>query len=335
MSCIQGKAGTGKSFVLNALRELYENSGYVVRGLAPTNEVVKSLEKDGFKKAQSLHRLLFINKHNRSKLGRKEVWIVDESSMVGNKVFQEILKLAWINNNQLILVGDNRQLSPIERGGLFGVFCERYNASNLSGVQRQEKEWSRDVTTKLSQGKTSDAINQLVEKKAIYWSDSRDESMISLVKKWFVDQKMFSTQTSFILEHRNHYANILNEMIHQVRKDNNEINKEEFECETFLGRCRLSEGDRVQFRGNKSDLKITNGLLGTLIKANKSKFTVKTDLGEMVEFNPQKFCKYQLGYAGTYHRSQGKTVDRSYVMHSPWINQNLFYVGLTRHRKNV
>lgn len=332
--CIQGAAGTGKSFLIQALRESYENSGFDVRGLSPTNEVSKDMRNNGFAKASTLHH--FIYKTNNSKSDpKKELWIIDEASMVENKILQEILKLAWKNNNQVVLVGDYNQLPSVGRGGLFKFLCEKFGCAELSDIQRQEQDWSKEVSVKLSKRETGKAIDQLVSNKAIFWSDTKEESMIALLKRWQTDRVKNPNQTSFILEHRNSYVTVLNNLIHEIRRNKGEIGKEEFACESCHGRILISSGDRIQFRATDTEKGIVNGNIGFLKKIGKDSFTVMLDDGKEVSFNPQKFSGFQLGYAGTYFKSQGKTVDRAYVMHSPLINQNLAYVGLTRHRKDV
>ena len=40
---------------------------------------------------------------------------------------------------KLILVGDDRQLSSIDRGGMFAVLKDRHGAAALSEVRRQHK----------------------------------------------------------------------------------------------------------------------------------------------------------------------------------------------------
>ena len=74
---------------------------------------------------------------------------------------------------------------------------------------------------------------------------------------------------------------------------------------------------------------------GVLIEAEQGKFVVSVRDGQQkprtVVFNPQEYHAYQLGYASTYFRSQGKTINRAYVLHSQALNKRMFYVGLTRH----
>ncbi len=332
--CIQGDAGTGKSFLLKTLGEAYHTSKYEVRGFAPTNEAVKDLKKNGFEKAETLHRLLFKNQQFGHEYGRKEIWFVDEAGMIDNHVMQEFLSLAWKKNNQVVLVGDKKQLPPIARGGMFKIFCQKYKTASLTEIQRQEKKIDQMISSDIAQDKISDAIDQLHNNKAIFWEETKERAMFTLVDKWFKDQELFPDQSFFIIEHRNSYARALNELIREKRLEKQEISRKAYKCDTFLGESLISIGDRIQFRSSDKKLRITNGLSGTLVAAEEERFIVRSDENEEITFNPKVFDKYQLGYAGTYHRSQGKTVDRAYVMHSPWINKNFFYVGMTRHRKN-
>jgi Ti-type conjugative transfer relaxase TraA len=361
--CIQGRAGTGKSHVMAAIREMIESNKVRVRGLAPTASVAKDLEAKGFEGAQNLHKFLFQQKNGIDALKRKEVLMIDEAGMVGNTVMQELLKIAWDKGAQVILVGDDRQLPSVDRGGLFKVFCERYGAHELTEVRRQTKAWQKTMSETLSQEVSSKgvhtALTALEQHERLHWVETKDDALIKLVEVWKQDrlqERSVGTEGSldvasfFIMEHRNHFARVLNEMIRNVRKEwgelsgtdasgtgspGTEVSGTEYRCETFIGDCYISQGDRIQFRANDRELGVNNGTLGTLIETQENCFVVKTDDGRDVAFNPKTFNRYQLGYAGTYHQSQGKTVDHAYALHSPYMTYNLFYVGLTRQKQEV
>ena len=346
--CIQGRAGTGKSHVMTAIREMIESNGYRVRGLAPTSSVAKDLESKGFDGAQNLHRFLFQQKNGKDPLRRKEVMMVDEAGMVGNTVMQELLKVAWDKGAQLILVGDDRQLSSVDRGGMFKAFCERYGAHELTEVRRQTKDWQKEMSETLSQGVSGvrSTVGTLEKSRCLHWVNTKDDALVKLVELWKHDrltdriaERDTRTESDvssyFIMEHRNRYALVLNEMVRNVRKEWGELSGTEYRCETFIGQCYVSQGDRIQFRANDRELGVTNGLMGTLIETKENCFVVKSDDGCEMAFNPQTFNRYQLGYAGTYHQSQGKTVDHAYALHSPYMNHNLFYVGVTRQKIGV
>ena len=172
-----------------------------VRGLAPTNEVACDLKKLGFTHTSTLHSLLYLIEKGKGQNFFKEIWIIDESSMVENNVLQEVLRIAWKKNHQVILVGDEKQLPPVGRGGIFKILCEKFNTAFLDQILRQEEEWGRDVTKNLSQGETSKAIMQLYNNRALIWSDTKLESIMALIKRWMFDQEKFPNQKFFILEH--------------------------------------------------------------------------------------------------------------------------------------
>ncbi len=123
-----------------------------------------------------------------------------------------------------------------------------------------------------------------------------------------------------------------------IGKHGGELGSKEYTCQTSRGKITVSEGDLIEFRDNNSELKVNNGLLGILVSASDEKFVLKIQGEEKpreVTFDPRTFTAYQLGYATTYYRAQGRTVDRAYVLYSKNINKPLFYVGLTRHVRSV
>lgn len=230
------------------------------------------------------------------------------------------------------------------------MFCERYGAHELTEVRRQTKDWQKELSETLSQGVSSmgihTALSALEKNRCLHWVNTKDDALIKLVELWKYDRLRErptkqdhglenNVSSFFIMEHRNRYALALNEMIRTVRKEWGELTGIEYRCETFIGTCYVSAGDRIQFRANDRELGVTNGTLGTLIATQETCFVVKTDEGRKVAFNPQTFNRYQLGYAGTFHQSQGKTVDHAYALHSPYMNHNLFYVGVTRQKQQI
>lgn len=83
---------------------------------------------------------------------------------------------------------------------------------------------------------------------------------------------------------------------------------------------------------------MTNGVVGKLVKASEGKFVVTLQNdghSREISFDPRAYRTFQLGYATTYYRSQGRTVDRAYILHSRQMNREMFYVGLTRHVRHV
>ncbi|OJW47182.1 MAG: hypothetical protein BGO67_03650 [Alphaproteobacteria bacterium 41-28] len=149
---IQGRAGVGKSTVLNPIRVAHEENGLRLLGLAPTHKVAMDLKEDGFKEAKTCHAFLFAFKNNRETLNSNTLVIVDEAGMLGTELSVELFHTIKTSGAKLILVGDDRQLSSIARGGIFWLLAERYGAIELKEVRRQTIGWQKAVSQDLSQG---------------------------------------------------------------------------------------------------------------------------------------------------------------------------------------
>ena len=80
---------------------------------------------------------------------------------------------------------------------------------------------------------------------------------------------------------------------------------------------------------------VKNGTLATLERVKPDRFVARLDDGRKVAFDPRQYDRIAHGYAVTIHKSQGATVDRTYVFADPLMNRNASYVALTRHREGV
>lgn len=340
LSCLQGFAGTGKGRVLSSLRIAYTAMGYTVRGFGPDNSTANVLKEKGFWNAENTHKFMFCAHHGSRNIKKgKEVWICDEASKLGNVPFIEFLKLAAREKAQVVFSGDKEQISSIDRGGIFTYLQERYGAQSLKEIQRQKTDEQREISKKLATGNVGAAFNAIERMKGFKWSSTRNEAIQAMIEEWAKDRAAWPQANFLMIAHSNAVVNTLNELARIVRKERGELSKEEFCCEVKSGKIYVSPGDRIEFRKKDKDLGITNGLLGTLVKAEKNKFVVSVDQGgkfkRKIIFNPQKYNAFQLGYATTYFRSQGETVDRCYVLDSPHLNKENFYVALTRHISKV
>jgi hypothetical protein len=90
-SAIEGLAGTAKTSLVGAIKEYMEEAGWTVRGLGATTGSLKALREAGID-AQTIAKLLAAKKAP-PKQGR-EVWIIDESSLLATVPTNRLLKLA-------------------------------------------------------------------------------------------------------------------------------------------------------------------------------------------------------------------------------------------------
>lgn len=129
---VQGYAGTGKTTqlksVLGALDTLPDAQKPDVVGLAPTHRAVGEMAAVGVK-AQTLASFL-MDTERRMADGealdyRNTLFLVDESSMVGNRDFADALSRIAAGGGRAVLSGDRDQLLPVANGAPFGLLQSR------------------------------------------------------------------------------------------------------------------------------------------------------------------------------------------------------------------
>jgi len=63
--------------------------------------------------------------------------------------------------------------------------------------------------------------------------------------------------------------------------------------------------------------------------------TVRLDTGPVLSFDTTKYRDLDYGYAATIHKTQGITVDRSFVLATEHFDKHTTYVALSRHRDDA
>lgn len=337
---IEGLAGTGKSHSLAAIREAHERAGWRVVGLAPTNAVVEDMRKSGFTESRTVHREIYWQEIKGQTLfepwDRKTAIIVDEAAMLDTRIYSRLMRQAAETGAKVILAGDDRQLSSVERGGMFTALKERHGSVIISKVRRQEPDWQKVASADFADGRVAEGLRAYAEHGHVHWSKDIDESRTRLLSDWDQDSRENPEINRFVYAGTNAEVNVMNRLIRDIRVQRGEI-RNEIEVDTVRGKLTFGAGDRIQFHGTDRQAGINNGALGTIEKIKEHEITVKTDAGKSVSFDPQNFKDFGLGYAGTVYRGQGKTQTEVYALYDnvfAW-NARTAYVGLTRHTDRV
>jgi Ti-type conjugative transfer relaxase TraA len=336
LALIDGQAGTGKSFTLSAIRDIYCGCGYRVIGLAPTNAVAQDMRRDGFAEARTLHAMLFALQSGREVWKRRTAVIVDEAAMIDTALMATLLQHARAAGVKLILVGDDRQLASIDRGGMFAVLKDRHGAAELREVRRQKKNDDRRATELMAEGKFYDALCRYEDQQRIHWTETQDDARAVLVRRWAEDSASDPARSRFVFAYTNLDVDRLNRDLREVRKNRGELGAAR-EFETRHGRAEFAVGDRVQFTGTDKSLSIYNGNAGIVSGIKGSRLTVMLDGSgsACVEFDADAFNDFRHGYAGTIYKGQGRTIDQTYLYHSEHWRSAASYVALSRHREKA
>jgi Ti-type conjugative transfer relaxase TraA len=336
LALIDGRAGTGKSFTMSAIRSAYEASGYRVVGLAPTNAVAQDMQRDGFRGASTIHSQLFALNNRRDAWNRRTVVMVDEAAMIDTRLMAMLTAHAFASGVKLILIGDDRQLSSIDRGGMFSALKERYGAASLTSVRRQTKDDDRRATELMAEGNFHDALAQYDSKGAIRWTETQEAARAALVRRWAADTATDPSRSRFVFAYTNVDVYALNRDLRRVREARGELGLGH-SFETAHGRHDFSIGDRLQFTGTDKRQGIFNGNAGIIEKLSAQSITVRLDgdEGRRITFDPETFVDFRHGYAGTIYKGQGRTIDQTYLYHTEHWRSAASYVALSRHREKV
>jgi Ti-type conjugative transfer relaxase TraA len=334
LALIDGQAGTGKSFTVAAIRQVYETQRCTVIGLAPTNAVAQDMQENGFAPARTVHSELFSLNNGRTQWDGRTVVMVDEAAMIDTRNMAMLAAHAYAAGAKLILVGDDRQLSSIERGGMFGVLKDRYGAAELAVVRRQHKHDDRRAAELMAEGNFHTALEIYDAKRAIKWTRTQPEARAALIAQWARDSAADPAKSRFVFAYTNDDVDQLNHAIRALRKERGELPGESRNFATRHGRAEFSAGDRLQFTGTDKPRGLLNGQAGTVQAIEGSEVTVALDgrARRVVTFDTDEFKDFRHGYAGTIYRGQGRTLDQTYLYHSEHWRSAASYVALTRHR---
>jgi ATP-dependent exoDNAse (exonuclease V) alpha subunit len=265
LKLIEGRAGTGKSFTLAAIRDAYERDGRRVVGLAPTNAVAQDLASDGFAEAGTVHAALFALKNQRTAWDRRTVVVVDEAAMLDTRITGELLAAARQAGAKLILAGDDRQLASIERGGLFSEMTARHGSAEITAVTRQRVDWQRQAARDLAEGRFAAAVDAFDTAGAITWTEDQTEARTALVAAWKRDAALHPDARRFVFAYTNRDVDALNAELRQVRRERGALLGADLRFETKHGEAAFAVGDRAQFTDTDKRAHIHNGTVGTII----------------------------------------------------------------------
>ncbi|MFB2607629.1 Ti-type conjugative transfer relaxase TraA, partial [Rhizobium phaseoli] len=147
------------------------------------------------------------------------------------------------------------------------------------------------------------------------------------------------------LAHTNADVKRLNEALREVMKAEQALSDSRT-FQTARGAREFAVGDRIIFLENARFLEprarhsgpqyVKNGMLGTVVATGDKRgdplMSVLLDNGRNVVFSEDSYRNVDHGYASTIHKSQGATVDRTFVLATGMMDRHLTYVSMTRHR---
>lgn len=358
IAAVVGLAGAGKSTLLAATRVAWESDGRRVIGAALAGKAAEGLEDSSGIRSRTLASWELAWANGREQLNHGDVLVIDEAGMISSQQMARVLKIAEEAEAKVVLVGDAMQLQPIQAGAAFRAITERIGFAELAGVRRQREQWAREASRLFARGKVEEGLDAYARQGRIVETETRTELVERLVADWTdarrdLLQKSADWENSgrlrgdelLVLAHTNADVQKLNASLRNVMIEEGAVaGAREFQTERGLRE--FAVGDRIIFLENARFLDpraqhlgpqyVKNGMLGTVVSTGDKRgdilLSVRLDNGRDVVFSEDSYRNVDHGYAATIHKSQGSTVDRTFVLATGMMDQHLTYVAMTRHR---
>ncbi|MFA3579724.1 conjugative relaxase [Acinetobacter baumannii] len=295
---VDGLAGTGKTTLLHTINKIASENGFIVRGMAATGVAAKNLEMETgiesktiamfqFKANDLLKQAMEQGVENR----KPEIWIIDESSFVGQNSFKEILSLSKQLNTRVVFLGDKNQLQAINAGKPFEL-AQNTNSIDLAkmhNILRQKNQELKDVVTlvvakndkgEIDLSKNAEAFDLLDSQKRIHEfgsvqsgknkgvkSQLNDNEDIHLVHKELIKSYMSNDakgrQESLIITPFNSDRVVLNALVREEMRKANELHGPDSEFSILINtnytepqrslQANYERGMVVRFQKNYAD----------------------------------------------------------------------------------
>lgn len=337
-AAVVGDAGTGKSFSMGAAREIWEHSGYNVRGLALAGKAVEELQHGSGIESRTLASFELRLDKGYDKLTDRDILVIDESGMVGTRQLDRVLREADSAGAKVVWAGDSKQLEAINAGAAHRTVTDAVVASELTAVQRQKEQWQKDASYELARGDFKAGLDAYKDRGFVHMAETQDGARAAMVKQYMADRGSLNSSgevaNQAITTHRNVDVKAINDDIRAAIKERGEL-ADGIKVQTGKGEREFATGDRLLFLKNDRELGVKNGSLGTIERAESGAMSVKLDSGASVQFDPAKYRNFDHGYAFTIHKTQGASVDKAYAFMSPSNNHALSYVAMTRHKDEL
>ncbi len=361
VTVITGGPGTGKTTVIRALINIFEDMKLKVALCAPTGRAAKRMSEATSHEAKTVHRLLEMSYSEEGTGGfqrdgddplEENVIIVDEASMLDISLTYALLK-AIRPGSRLLIIGDADQLPSVGAGNVLRDIIDsgKFSTVCLTEIFRQARE-SLIVTNAhaINNGEMPDL--SVKDNDFFFMARRTDRETAQTVADLYANRlpraygeaEREGIQVIAPSRRGETGTENLNRVLQQTLNPPSPDKKEYKYRDTVF-----REGDRVmqtrnnyeiewESDGNKSGQGIFNGDIGVITEVRRASLTVDFD-GRVVNYEYELLDDLDIAYAVTVHKSQGSEY-RTVIIPvctapPPLLTRNLLYTAVTRAQKRV
>lgn len=329
VEALVSKAGTGKTFSLDACREAWEAAGRTVIGCALAGRTAERLEDDtGIPSTTIALLLLDLDGEHSGGHPRGGVLVVDEAGIVGTRLLTRLIEHAGRRDVKVVLVGDPKQLPEIEAGGMIRGIEARFDVLRLTENRRQRHAWERAALDDLHHGQVDAAIAAYDANERIVRGDNAIAVREAMVGDWWATR--LAGQDGIMLALRHFDVDDLNARARVRMCEAGRLHGREL----VVDERPYQAGDEVMTLKNAKRVGVLNGTLGTVSAVDPKRRTIamRTARGKAVTLPRWYLDAGHIvhAYAITAHKAQGMTAERAFVLGTDDLYREMGYAAMSR-----
>lgn len=199
---------------INARFDLYRENLDHIKDIEKRHDAIERLEDI---RAEALDRYPDPDK-------KKQIWVVDEASMLGSRKMHELMLKAELENAKVVFIGDVKQLQSIEAGRTFQKLQEtgELRTVRMAEIQRQRDESYRDIVSDMSEKRIGQALQKLEKQNRIFEIPDRHDRLNAITQDYMAHGK-----DTIVVTARNADRNDLNRMIRTELKQRNALSQKD------------------------------------------------------------------------------------------------------------
>jgi ATP-dependent exoDNAse (exonuclease V) alpha subunit len=179
---LQGRAGTGKTTVVQSIREGAEKSGYTVEGFAPTSRAAAQLREAGIDASTLQSFLARGENHPSAKPELRHLYMLDESSLASTRQMRAFLEKLK-PQDRVLVIGDTSQHQAVDAGRPFEQMQQAgMRTSQLDQIMRQKDPELRRAVELLANNETEKGVALLSEQGRVTEIAGANERIAAIAK---------------------------------------------------------------------------------------------------------------------------------------------------------
>lgn len=345
---VEGAAGSGKSTTALPIANAFKSAGYTLRGLASSWSAASVIGNDAQIDSRAVAGFIKAVQDGRIQLTKYDVLMIDEGGLLGSRDSEILLSFAEKYGCKIILMGEEKQLSPVSAGPALSIIMEKSGVASIETIRRQKTTIQREMVAAFRVGETDVALEKLELQNGLHFHSNKKTTLNAMVQDWADFTHRNPDKSTLLLAVKNADVRQINSQVRTILRKRGALVGADIALDTpapnaSVKSAKFAIGDHVIFKKNDNDLNVKNNdkaIITDIRPSANSGYDIKLKHsdGREIELNTLKYVDQETGgvplshsYAVTQWSAQGSTVDQSFVL-STGMDRRYAYVGMSRHR---